>query len=69
MSFSKTTMTPFPPDRLRVPDVPEMNLRPGRHSVEVVQPKNEKALIAATIVPRAFRFGSGSIARTVLWLG
>jgi len=46
-----------------------MNLRPGRHSVEVVQPKNEKALIAATIVPRAFRFGSGSIARTVLWLG
>jgi hypothetical protein len=43
-------MTPFPPDRLRVPDVPERNLRPGRHSVEVVQPKNEEALIAATIV-------------------
>ena len=30
--------------------MPEMNLRPGRHSVEVVQPKNEMALIAATIV-------------------
>jgi lipoprotein-anchoring transpeptidase ErfK/SrfK len=33
-----------------VADVPETNLRPGRPTVEVVQPKNDKAPIAATIV-------------------
>jgi lipoprotein-anchoring transpeptidase ErfK/SrfK len=33
-----------------VADVPEANLRPGPHSVEVVQPKDDKARIAATIV-------------------
>jgi lipoprotein-anchoring transpeptidase ErfK/SrfK len=33
-----------------VADVPEMNLRPGRHTFEVVQPNNDKAPIAATIV-------------------
>jgi lipoprotein-anchoring transpeptidase ErfK/SrfK len=33
-----------------VADVPETNLRPGRPTVEVVQPKNDTAPIAATIV-------------------
>ena len=33
-----------------VADVPETNLRPGHSAVEVVQPKNDKAPIAATIV-------------------
>jgi lipoprotein-anchoring transpeptidase ErfK/SrfK len=33
-----------------VADVPEMNLRPGLRTFEVVQPENDKAPIAATIV-------------------
>jgi lipoprotein-anchoring transpeptidase ErfK/SrfK len=35
---------------ISVADVPETNLRPGQPAVEVVQPKNDKAPIAATIV-------------------